>query len=463
MYFSLLAFLLVGCQSYEPKPLDIDTYRYSLDTRLFDIEPLTAFVNQLDTVAEDEPTEFGFSDGISPSEGEVLALFYNPELRIARLEAGVALAKFETSGLWKDPVFGFDGADITSPSAPFQYSLMGKLTIPISGRLKVEKARAGAAYESQLRTIVNAEWSTRTKLRKQWAVWAAASHRVTLLQTVIVQLEYINSIADSLKEAGELNRVQHRLIQVELSSKLVELTEAELQVVQANFDLLGLIGLSPTAASMLLPKYPAFELPTVEDETARLIQANTELAVRIAEYETAEQSLHLEIKKQFPEFTLGAGYGSEHHNSQFLVGLTIPLPVLNANREGIAVANANREVARATAETTFSSLYRELAAATITLDIKQSQRKHYEQTIVPMLEAQSQDIERIAELGEVDTFILLETVKRQFEAKLKMIELQLAEFKATINVVRILGPDSQLNPTPVNQEQSFQNNEGGAN
>ena len=131
--------------------------------------------------------------------------------------------------------------------------------------MKVEKARAGAAYESQLRTIVKAEWNTRTELRKQWAVWAAASHRVTLLQTVIVQLEYINSIADSLKEAGELNRVQHRLIQVELSSKLVELTEAELQVVQANFDLLGLIGLSPTAASMLLPKYPAFELPTVED------------------------------------------------------------------------------------------------------------------------------------------------------------------------------------------------------
>ena len=121
---------------------------------------------------------------------------------------------------------------------------------------------------------------------------------------------------------------------------------------------------------MLLPKYPAFELPTVEDETARLIQANTELAVRIAEYETAEQSLHLEIKKQFPEFTLGTGYGSQLHNSKFLVGLTIPLPVLNANREGIAVANANREVARATAETTFSSLYRELVAATITLDIK---------------------------------------------------------------------------------------------
>jgi outer membrane protein TolC len=462
MCFSASAFTIVGCQSYEPEPLDIDTYRYSLDTRLFDIEPLAAFVDRLDALTEDEPSEFDFSDGISPSEGEVLALFYNHDLRIARLEAGVALAKFETSGLWKDPVFGFNGADITSPSAPFEYSFMGELTIPISGRLKVEKARAGATYESQLRTIVDAEWNTRAAIRKQWARWIAASQRVSLLQNVIARLEYINLIADTLKEVGELNRVQHRLLQVELSSKLVELTDAELQAVQANFDLLGLIGLSPTAASTLLPTLLTFDLPIIEDKTARLIQTNTELAVRIAEYETAEQSLHVEIKRQFPDITLGSGFGEEASGQRFLIGLKIPLPILNANREGIAVASANREVARASAETTFSSLYRELATATITLDIKQSQREHYEQFIVPMLEDQSHDIERIAELGEVDTFILLETVKRQFEAKLKMIELQLAEREATINVIRILGPDSQLNPSPVNQEISFQNTSGGA-
>ena len=458
---SFIAFFFAGCQSYEPKPIDIGSYRNALETRLIDIEPVEQFVSR---IANDSsaPATFNISDGISPAEGEVIALFYNPELRIARLEAGAALAEFETSGLWKDPVFGFDGAEITSPSAPFEYSFMGNLTIPISGRLKVEKARAGAAYESQLRIIVNAEWNTRATLRKQWAAWAAASQRVTLLQDVIVQLEYINSIADTLREVGELNRVQHRLLQVELSSKLVELSEAELQEVQAKFELLGLIGLSPTAASMLLPTFPTFELPDVEDETARLIQANTELAVRIAEYETAEQSLHVEIKKQFPDITIGTGYGSQLHDNRFLVGLTIPLPILNANREGIAIANANREVARATAETTFSSLYRSLIAATITLEFKQSQRNHYEQTIVPMLEAQSHDIERIADLGEVDTYILLDTIKRHLEAKLHLIELQLAEFEATINVIRILGPDSQLNPSPVHQEISIQNTSGGA-
>ena len=99
MCFSCTAIVVVGCQSYEPAPLNIDTYRENLDTRLFDIEPLSAFVERLDTLSGGEPTRFDFSDGISPSEGEVLALFYNPDLQIARLEAGAALAEFDTTGV----------------------------------------------------------------------------------------------------------------------------------------------------------------------------------------------------------------------------------------------------------------------------------------------------------------------------------------------------------------------------
>ncbi len=459
--FPAIAFIVVGCQTYEPVPLDIDTHRYSLDTRVFDIEPLSAFVERLDALRDGKPAQFGFSDGISPSEGEVLALFYNPELRIARLKAGASLAEFDTAGLWEDPVFGFDGVDVTSPSAPFEFSLMGNLTIPISGRLDVEKERAGAAYEAQLRTIVDAEWRTRTALRSQWATWAAATERVALINDVIIQLQEINAIADTLVAAGELNRVQHRLLQVELSSKMVEATEAELHVLEASFGLLDIMGLSPTAVSMLIPTFPSFNLPEVEDETARIISANTELAVRFAEYETAEKSLHVEIKKQFPDIVLGSGYGSEFNDHRVLFGLSIPLPVINANKAGIAIASANREVARAAAETTFAQLYRELAVATITLQMKQTQRDHYQQTIVPMLEDQTRDINAIVELGEVNTFILLETVTRQFDAKQKLIELQFAELDAAINVLRIYGPDSQLNPSPVHQEISPENTVGG--
>nr|MBC8200493.1 hypothetical protein [Planctomycetota bacterium] len=76
LLFSAMAFLIVGCQSYEPKPLDIGSYRNALETRLSAVEPVEAFANRLAS-NDGAPSEFCISDGITPAEGEVIALFYN--------------------------------------------------------------------------------------------------------------------------------------------------------------------------------------------------------------------------------------------------------------------------------------------------------------------------------------------------------------------------------------------------
>ena len=81
--------------------------------------------------------------------------------------------------------------------------------------------------------------------------------------------------------------------------------------------------------------------------------------------------------------------------------------------------------------------------------MKQAQRDRYEQQIVPLLAEQTNDIERIAALGELDMFILLETITRTLDAKQSLIQLQVAELDAAITVRRILGPDARKDPSPV--------------
>jgi outer membrane protein TolC len=444
----LAASFLVGCQTYDPAPLDIDAYSSSLDARMIDTEPVSAFARRLYETGEDVPTRFDPADGISYAEGEVLALFYNPELRIARLEAGVALATRETAGLWEDPVFGFDGAEILSPPSPFEFGLMGSLTIPISGRLEVEKDRAGAAYEAELRSLVDAEWRIRARLRRQWSTWTAAVAKSELLSDMIAKLIEINDVADILEDAGELNRVQRRLLQIELADRMAQSTEMDLQVLQDEAALLELLGLPPDARSQLVPAFPESMAPEVSDVTERLIESNTELAVHFAEYRTAEETLRLEIKKQFPDIVIGSGYGTEFNDHRVMFGISVPVPILNANRAGIADAKARREVARASAETTFARLFRALSVAKTALEVKRIQRDRYEQKIVPLLTEQASDIERIADLGELDMFVLLETVTRTLNAKRRLIELQLAELEAVITVREILGPDSPMDPSP---------------
>ncbi len=439
--------VLAGCQSYERVPLELADHRAALDARLIATEPISYFVERLSEAGNQVPERFDPNDGLSPAEGEVLALFYNPDLRLARLDAGVALATFDTAGLWDDPQFGFDGEEVLS--GPFNYGLMLSLTIPISGRLGVEKDRAGAAYEAELRRIVDAEWSTRAAVRSAWASWSVASERLLLLREVIGQVERISAITDQLETAGELTRVEARLLRAELVETRADVAEAVLAEARARVELLGLMGLPPDAPVELLPAIPPASIAETTGANERLIEANTTLAVRRAEYQVAEETLRLEVRKQYPDITIGTGYGSEDNDDRLLLGVSIPIPILNANRAGIAEAKARREVARAAAETTFERLTRELAMARAAYDASRTQRDAFERDLVPMLDKQASEVEQLIDLGEVNTLLLLETVTRRFEAKSRLLDLRLAETNAAIEITRLLGPDEPESPASV--------------
>ena len=76
---------LAGCQSYDRVPLELTDHRASLDARLVATEPISKFVERLSEAGNQVPERFDPNDGLSPAEGEVLAMFYNPDLRLARL------------------------------------------------------------------------------------------------------------------------------------------------------------------------------------------------------------------------------------------------------------------------------------------------------------------------------------------------------------------------------------------
>ena len=443
--------LFTGCQSYQPVPLDLEHHRADAASRLNEQETLYAFSQRLATASGDDTERFDLRDGIHAAEAEVIALFYNRELRLARLRAGVALANAETAGLWEDPVFGFDGAELLSPTGPFEYGLTLSLTIPVSGRLNVAQDKAEASYNAELRRIVDAEWSMRTRVREAWVAWSVANERLTLIDQTVEVIERISAVSDRLEEGGELTRVEARLIHAQFLTTRLERVSAAAEADQARLDLLGLMGLLPEAEVLLVSALPTVVIPEVSDRSDRLIRANTLLAALRADYRVAEQALRLEVRKQYPDIEIGGGFGSEDGDDRLLLGASLPIPIFNANRGGIAEARANRELARATVETEFERLAFQLASARARLDATEQQRQALEDELVPMLDEQSAEIDRLAELGEVNTLILLETVARRFEAKSQILDLHRAALRDRIEVVRLLGPEDAIDPAPVSE------------
>ena len=443
------ALALAGCQSFERAPIDLSGHRSAFGERLKATESISELVEQLALEGMPAPERFDLSDGLSPSEGEVLALFFNPDLRIARLDAGVALARYEEGGLWQDPEFGFDAAELLSPTGPLEYGLTLGLPLPLSGRLETEKEKAKAGYKAELLRIVDAEWELRARVRSAWAAWATASEHLRLADEAVQQIEQVARITDRLEAAEELTRVEARLIRAELVESRAAATVAEFHEAQARVNLLRLLGLPPDAPVDLLPAHPPIDIPQTNDPMARIIQANTRLAVLRADYDVKEESYRHEIRKQYPDVSINGGYGSEDNDDRLLFGISLPIPLLNANRAGIAEARAQREVARAIAETTFERLAGDFAIARAIHESATTRFRTLSEELIPMLNQQASEVASLAELGEVDTLLLLETISRRFEAKRQALDLNQAILDAAIEMARLLGPGVPHLPAPV--------------
>lgn len=410
---------------------------------------MAEYARELSRANPDAGVVFDPSDGLTPGEGEAVALVFNRDLRAARLRAGVAAAGAEYAGLWEDPVLSTDLTRIIEGAEhPWKVFTTIGLTIPLSGRLEVEKERATAQHRAEVVRAWALEWTVRAELKRRWVAWSSARERAAVLKELVAQLDQIVGLVDRIAGAGEMTRVESRLFKVERATRAAELAALESEVGLGELAIKSLLGLPPSAAVRLVPTLePVGDggQPTVvvEDEPA---ERNVGLAVAKAEYEIAERSLELEIRKQYPDLTIGPGYGREDGEDQFLLGLSIPLPLLNRNRQGIATANAEREQAHASYIAACEQVADELAAAALRRLGAIAQREAYERDVVPLVDEQYAEVRRIAELGEVSTVVLLETLARQQDAKGRLIEARAAESLARIRLEELIGPPSETAP-----------------
>lgn len=420
-----------GCQTYERDPLDLAARLDAVASRATQLAPQTA-------------QAFDLADGITLDEAEVMALIYGADLRIARAEAGVAAANARTAGLWNDPVVGLNAAEFLSPSGPFEFGGRINLSLPVSGRLKALEKEANAAHRAALRRVWAQEWSYRNDVRRAWIEWTVAVERGNLLRTVVNQFEAIEAVASRLEKAGAIRSADRRLLRIELLGRQTDLSLVEYEVADAKARLFGLMGLFPGAPFKLLPGLPVSDDERPADLTHEALAAsNPELLVLCADYETAERTLALEIARQYPDLGLGLGASDDIDGTRAELGLSIPLPVWNRNARPIEIARAERELARMRAETAAEAAVRRLARARIQLDRILAGRRAVAEQIVPLLEEQRANLARLAELGDVDTFLALETVGRQFSAEARLLDLVRQEALVRVSIAEVQGPPEE--------------------
>lgn len=255
---------------------------------------------------------------------EQAATFSNPELSFE-------LENFAGSGAWR----GLDGAETTLRLAqPFE--LGGKRT----------KRRAVAAAEHavalQRQELTRAELYARTvaafttHLAAQQRLHLAAEQEENAARTVA-------SIAAQI-EAGKVPTIAAVRSRPLLVEARLEQRRAEAELKTARVALAALLGME--APQMLVVAGDLAALPPAD--VAVTERPAPQLALAAAERERAAGEVAVAEAQRLPDLTLGLGVRrfEESGDTALVAGVSLPLPLFDRNRHGIAAARNRLEEAR---------------------------------------------------------------------------------------------------------------------
>ena len=439
---------LASCQAYTPRPLDATAHRQAWHARALEGESLAEFLERLELVSLPTRGELDVSDGVDLEEGQLVALVFNPMLRLARLRVGKAVAGVEHAGRWADPRLNFTILRITeSIPDPWLLSPGIGFSIPFSGRLAAQRDLAEAGAQAARAAALEAEWSLWRDVQVAWITWSAARMRAEETRRFVDALEALVQNASDLARRGEIPRTEASLFRLEELQRQSDLLRLSGEAEAREQELRALMGLAPGAPVELLP---TLALPAAHEQAhvgASELASDSSpglghpsLARARRGYDVAEAALRREVRKQWPDLTFGPQ--SEEDAGQTRIGVfgVIPLPFLNANRRAIAEARVQRELARAAYETTYEMLVGRFAAASARVSSLTSQRVQLEQGLVPLVDRQLEDALELMRLGEGATLVWLESLTRAFRAKLDLIDARKDEALARTEASYLVGP-----------------------
>jgi cobalt-zinc-cadmium efflux system outer membrane protein len=298
-----------------------------------------------------------------------------------------------------------------------------------------------------LTRVAEQEWQTRTEVRRAWLRWSAARLKAEQTERLLASIESLVASTGKLVEAGEIVRTEAALFTIEQASQRHALLRFRGEAAEAEQMLRSLLGLAPGAALELVPTV-AFRVASEDMTPEAMADRNLLLARLRDEYEVAERTLRREVREQYPDLTIGPVADFDRGDTLLGFSLALPIPILNANRQGIAEAHAERDLARAAFETAYERLAGSLAATQARLTSIRAQREIIETDIAPMVDRLLNDAQNLLQIGEGGTLVLLDSLTRVGQTQLTLIDARLDESLALSELSHLSGPSRMATIAP---------------
>ncbi len=341
----LIGSLLAGCASFQAKPLVASKTASSLEARTLDNPGLRDFIAKNIGQTPWPPKAWNLTDLT------LAAFYYQPDLDVARARWGIANAHVITAGMRPNPSLGFSAQqNAVEPRGVEPWGLFWNLGIPVetAGKRGYRIRQAKHLSDAARFDLALATWKVYSRVRSGMVNLYAARNEKDLLQRQVSSQQEMVRLLQRRFQSGEIPLPEVTRAKIVLQNALVALSDSQGRESQASIELASAIGITSLSGITIdfdgMTRTPNPDrLPAKAVRQAALLN-RADILSALAGYEATQNALQLEIAKQYPDINLGAGYD---WGQGWMLGLALPLPVLNQNEGPIAEARARRREAAA--------------------------------------------------------------------------------------------------------------------
>jgi outer membrane protein, heavy metal efflux system len=393
-------FLLAGCSSYEPEPLN--------ERKLLE---------DLRSIRLDLP-----ADGLLPDQAVALALVHNPELGVWRRAHEIAEKVVVSEGAWSNPQFRPSVENLISSGGNPLSLAMGLRIFPgPPGESAARLARAEAKERKTLAQIEDQETKVAARVRIAHAKAVMLEEKLRIVEASQRLQAHVSEAIDRRLIGFAATRLDETLVLLRSEELRNERGALESQREGALAELGLLLGASPGApirvrrpAQDPAPP-PARSQQELEDEA---LKERADLRALKEEYEAKEQSLRLAHLAHvlWPRF-LEPGVEKLPRGYSLELGAAFEIPIFNSGSADIAVAEAERRMARESFAAKLQAVRGEILEARMELREAERRRRHYADRLEPALKQAEEVVKAALEAGEADTLKLVSIEMRVLDAR----------------------------------------------
>ena len=379
------------------------------------------------------------TEAMTLGQAQRLALTHNPDLAVSRLEVQAMEGAELQAGARPNPELGVLVEDTRSTSRTTTLQL--SQSIELGGKRAARVSAAMRGREQAGVALLAKQAELRAAVAQTFFEMLGAQEQVRLMQASLELARNASTIAGKRLQAGKVAPLEHTKALVAESGVRAELAQAQSDLLLARQRLTAFWGPGQVVfdrADGNAESLPA--LPTDQQVGALMGQAP---AIRLAQLDIARRQALSEGEraKRVPDLTvtLGAQRNAELGRTQALIGLSIPLPLLDRNQGHLMEALRREDQARALLTAVTLRLQSDVSQSMEKLRLTRQQVQLQRSEVLPAAQTAYDAAVKGYELGKFAFLDVLDAQRTLFQLRQQMLRHTADAYRAAADIDRLLG------------------------